>query len=113
MLVLDVYKRQALKNGNAIPVTGIKPVTTAIFIITCIPIKVVIPTANKLPKLSGARIAVSIPLQIKTANNAIIAKHPIKPSSSATIENIKSFCGSDMYKNFCLLSPKSYSKKAS
>ena len=81
--------------------------------IACRPIKDVIPTATRLPNISGARIAIKIPLQIKMANNVITTKHPIKPSSSASTAKIKSFCGSDMYKNFCLLSPKTYTKKTS
>ena len=55
--------------------------------------------------MSGAFIAIKIPLQIKIANKQIIMTQPIKPSSSATIEKIKSFCGSEIYKYFCLLSP--------
>lgn len=72
--------------------------------------KAVIPIATKLPNKSGALIAIKTPLQIKTANKIRTAMHPIKPNSSPNIEKIKSLCGSGMYKNFCLLSPQSYSK---
>lgn len=65
----------------------------------------VIPIAIKLPNISGARIAINIPLQIKIANSIKTATHPINPNSSPKMEKIKSLCGSGMYKNFCLLSP--------
>ena len=84
---------------------GIDDVTTPIFIITCIPINVVIPVANRLPNISGDFIAIKIPLQINIANSKITITQPIKPNSSANIENIKSLCGSGIYKYFCLLSP--------
>lgn len=84
---------------------GIDDVTTAIFIIACSPINDVIPTASKLPNISFDLTAISNPLQIKIANNNITTAHPINPNSSARTENIKSLCGSGMYKNFCLLSP--------
>lgn len=89
---------------------GIDDVTTAIFIIACVPINVVIPTANKLPNISGALIAIKTPLHTNIANNAITAIHPINPNSSANTANIKSLCGSGIYKYFCLLFPQSYSK---
>lgn len=75
----------------AFRVAGIDDVTTAILIITCIPIIAVIPHATKLPNISGAFIAIKIPLQIKMANKIITNVHPIKPSSSAKTEKIKSF----------------------
>ena len=90
-------------NGRGIPVAGIDDVTTAIFIITCIPTIAVIPTATKLPNISGAFIAINIPLQIKIANKTITKAHPINPNSSAKTEKIKSFCGSGKYRYFCLL----------
>lgn len=65
----------------------------------------VIPTANKLPNMSGARMAIRTPLHIKIANKINTIVHPINPNSSPNIEKIKSLCGSGMYKNFCLLSP--------
>ncbi len=65
----------------------------------------VIPTATRLPNISGARIAMRTPLHIKIANNINTMVHPINPTSSPNIEKIKSLCGSGMYKNFCLLSP--------
>ena len=93
-------------NGRDIPVTGIRDVTTAMFIIICSPISAVIPMASRLPNESGALVAITIPLQIKIPNKIIIALHPMNPNSSAITEKIKSFCGSAMYKYFCLLSPK-------
>lgn len=72
---------------------------------TCIATNDVIPTAIKLPNISGAFIAIKIPLQIKIANNTNTTAQPTKPNSSANIENIKSLCGSGKYKYFCLLSP--------
>lgn len=56
--------------------------------------------------MSGARIAIKTPLHIKIANKIKTAAHPMKPNSSPNIEKIKSLCGSGIYKNFCLLSPR-------
>lgn len=80
-------------------------VTTAILIIACNPINEVIPTATRLPNMSGALIAINNPLHTKIANKIITNVHPINPNSSARTEKIKSLCGSGMYKYFCLLSP--------
>lgn len=80
-------------------------VTTAIFIIACIPIMVVIPIAKRLPNMSGAFIAITIPLQIKIAKSNITTTQPINPNSSANTEKIKSLCGNGKYKYFCLLCP--------
>ena len=91
---------------GAFRVAGIDEVTTAMFIITCIPTSAVIPDATKLPNMSGAFIAIRIPLHINIANSTITNAHPIKPNSSAKTENIKSFCGSGKYKYFCLLWPR-------
>ncbi len=73
--------------------------------ITCIATSAVIPIASKLPNISGALIAIKIPLHINIANNIKTIAHPINPSSSPKIEKMKSLCGSGIYKNFCLLSP--------
>ncbi len=72
----------------------------------CNPINDVIPTASKLPNISGAFIAISSPLHIKIANNKITIAHPINPNSSANTAKIKSLCGSGKYKYFCFPSPK-------
>ena len=87
----------------AFRVAGIDDVTTATFIITCKPTIAVIPAATRLPNISGAFIAIRIPLQINIANKTITNVHPKNPNSSAKTENIKSFCGSGRYKYFCLL----------
>ena len=55
--------------------------------------------------MSGALIAIRIPLHMNIANKINTATLPIKPNSSPNIEKIKSLCGSGMYRNFCLLSP--------
>ncbi len=73
--------------------------------ITCMATSAVIPIATKLPNMSGARIAIKIPLHMKIANKINTATQPINPNSSPNIEKIKSLCGSGIYKNFCLLSP--------
>ena len=73
------------------------------FIIACNPIKDVIPTATKLPNISGAFIAARTPLHINIPNKAITIAQPTNPNSSAKTANIKSVCGSDIYKYFCLL----------
>ncbi len=73
--------------------------------ITWIATNAVIPTATKLPNMSGALIAINTPLHINIANSIKTATHPINPNSSPNIEKMKSLCGSGMYKNFCLLSP--------
>lgn len=63
------------KNGNVIPVTGIKPITTPILIITWIAIIEIIPTARKLPYKSGAFKAIRIPRHNNKANNKITKSH--------------------------------------
>ena len=42
---------------------------------------------------------------MKIPNKPITIAHPTKPNSSANTAKIKSVCGSDMYKYFCLLWP--------
>ena len=74
-------------------------------IIACSPISEVIPTAIKLPNISGALILITIPLQTNSKNNIITAAHPTNPNSSAKTAKIKSLWGSDMYKYFCVLFP--------
>ena len=49
--------------------------------------------------------AISTPRHTKSPNRRIINAAPTKPSSSHTIEKIKSFCGSDTYRYFCLELP--------
>ena len=73
--------------------------------ITCIATKAVIPVASKLPNMSGAFIAIKIPLQINIANNINTTEQKINTNTSHNIEKIKSLCGSGIYKYFCLLSP--------
>ena len=72
----------------------------------------VIPIAIKLPNISGAFIAITIPRHMNTANSKITIVHPTKPNSSDKTANIKSLCGSDMYRYFCLLCPKTYTKQS-
>ena len=98
--------------AEAFRVTGIEFVTTAILIITCIAIIAVIPVASKLPNMSGARIAISMPLHMNITNNNITTTQPTKPNSSASTEKMKSLCGNGKYKYFCLLFPKSCSEQA-
>jgi hypothetical protein len=89
-----------LKKGNETPVGGIEFVTTATFRRLCTAIREVIPTARRLPKVSGALSAIFIPRQMKIVNNNSTTTTPINPSSSARIENIKSLCGSGIHRNF-------------
>ena len=72
-----------------------------------------IPIATKLPNISGALIAVIMPLQTNIAKSKITTIQPTKPNSSAIIENMKSFCGSGMYKYFCVLFPRPTPKSPS
>ena len=58
------------------------------FIIAWNPINAVIPQASKLPNISGAFIAVTIPLHMKIPNSNITNMQPINPNSSATTANI-------------------------
>ena len=50
--------------------------------------------------MSGAFIAIKIPLHTNNANNIITTVQPINPNSSASTENIKSLCGNGKYKYF-------------
>jgi len=65
----------------------------------------VIPIATRLPNMSGALMAIRMPLHMNMANKTNTATLPMNPNSSPNMEKIKSLCGSGMYKNFCLLSP--------
>ena len=84
---------------------GIVFVTTAMFNTACKPTCAVKPTANILPNLSGALIAITNPLQTSNTNNNITKVAPINPNSSHTTEKTKSLCGSGKNKNFCLDPP--------
>ena len=88
--------------GIGIPVTGILPVTTATFIISCIATTDIIPVDKSLPYISFALIATLMPAAINTINNAIISIPPKNPVSSTIIEKIKSLYGSGIYSAFCL-----------
>ncbi|MNJ01271.1 hypothetical protein D3C73_1608540 [compost metagenome] len=54
----------------------------------------VMPAASRLPKVSGAVMAVRMPRQTRMVNSTITNPAPIKPSSSEIMEKIKSVCGS-------------------
>ena len=88
------------QNGIDIPVTGIKLVTTAMFNNTCNVIKVIIPITKSLANVSLELSAITNPRQINSANNKITNNAPTKPSSSHTIEKIKSLWASGIYKCF-------------
>ena len=66
---------------------------------TWIATNVVIPTANKLPNMSGALIAINTPLHIKIANKINTATHPINTSSYPKIENMYSVAKSELFRN--------------
>ena len=106
-LCLDIFRRTpipiifntkeeppALIKGRGTPVTGIEPVTTAMFMMACIAIIEVIPTAKRVPKLFFALYATLIPLQTNIRKSTMINRQPMSPNSSPMIEKIKSLCGS-------------------
>lgn len=82
------------------PVTGRVAVTTAILMMVSMATSEVIPMAIRLPIISGAFIEIRTPRHMSRRKRTITVKAPTKPSSSATIEKIKSFWGSGMYRYF-------------
>ena len=102
---LYIYKQDKAVFSMDIPVVGTVAVTTEILIIAWTAICVVIPTAISEPNISVVLIAIKIPLHMKIINSATTIIQPTNPSSSANIENMKSLCGSGIYKYFCLLFP--------
>ena len=73
---------------------GSNPSTTLIFTNACNTSIIVMPSARKAPKLSGARIAVRIPRQAITQKHNTTRLAPIRPVSSEITEKIKSVNGS-------------------
>ena len=83
-----------LKNGRLMPVLGSRSVITRMLRITCSPTCEVRPTPKSVPNLSFAFMDMVMPLQTSSAKIPSIMTAPISPSSSQTIANTKSFCGS-------------------
>ena len=73
------------------PVLGTVLVTTAIFKMVCKPTCAVRPTAMRQPNLSLARRAITNPRHSKRANRMMMIAAPMSPSSSQTMEKMKSF----------------------
>ena len=87
-------------NGSGIPVSGAIPSTANRLTAACPQTRVVSPAASRFPKGSRQFRAIRNPAQAKTANAAITAVVPIRPSSSPTIAKIMSVCASGRYEIF-------------
>ncbi len=81
-----------LTNGSGIPVTGMSPVTAAMFITAWTPIMIVRPPATSLANRSEADNAILIPAHTSTPNAAMTEMVPSSPSSSPMIAKMKSVC---------------------
>ncbi|OPZ63451.1 MAG: hypothetical protein BWY85_01694 [Firmicutes bacterium ADurb.Bin506] len=88
------------------PVMGMEPVTTAIFMAACNVIMHVIPAASSEPKVSGALNDALNPRAPTTAYSNKTKPVPRRPSSSPMMAKMKSVCCSGRYWNFCLLMPR-------
>lgn len=72
-------------NGSGIPVTGIRPTTTATLMNAWMQIQDVIPAASRAPNVSGAPREVRIPRYPNTRNRPITSSPPRSPNSSPMI----------------------------
>ena len=88
------------KKGKGIPVRGSKRVCAERFITICVPKKTVIAPAKSFPNISGAFIAILIPLQTIKVKIKIMKREPRSPVSSAIIAKIESVVLSGMYAYF-------------
>ena len=82
------------------PVVGMLPVTTAILSSNCMPTLLISPITSRDENVSGAFMAMTNPRHISTMKSTITATAPTSPSSSQTIEKMKSFCGSGSQRCF-------------
>ncbi len=81
-----------LIKGNVMPVMGIEPVTTAMFIAACRATIIVMPAARRDPKESGALSEALNPRHAKIAYRNTTRAAPKKPSSSPIMAKMKSVC---------------------
>ena len=94
------------KKGREMPVLGMVLVTTATFSTACSATCTTNPTTSSAPKRSGAWAAMTMPRHSSSTNSPTIAQAPTKPSSSQTMEKMKSFCGSGTKRCFWRLLPR-------
>ena len=59
------FEPPALMKGKALPANGIKPTITDILINASMPIQSASPEANKVPSMSGARRAITMPRETR------------------------------------------------
>ena len=79
------------KKGSEMPVLGMVLVTTATFSTACRATCTTNPTTSSAPNRSGAWAAIVMPRQSSSTNSPTTAQAPTKPSSSQTMEKMKSF----------------------
>ena len=79
------------KKGSEMPVLGMVLVTTATFSTACRATCTTNPTTSSAPNRSGAWAAMVMPRQSSSTNSPTTAQAPTKPSSSQTMEKMKSF----------------------
>ena len=79
--VTTMLEPPALMKGSALPVKGINPTITAMFIKASRPIQVVRPKASKAPNWSWAFLAMTKPRQMRRANKSSKKKPPMIPVS--------------------------------
>ena len=74
------------------PVTGMSPVTAAMFIAAWVTIIAVIPPTKRRPKMSRVPSAIRTPAYAKRTKPRTIANVPSSPTSSPMMANTKSVC---------------------
>ena len=84
----------AEKKGSEMPVFGTRLLTTAMLRMVWMATWAVIPVTTRAEKRSGALKAMVKPRQMSRIKSKMMMQAPIKPSSSQTMEKMKSFCGS-------------------
>ena len=92
--------------GSGMPVTGSTPITAPTLMTAWLAIHVVIPTASRLPKRSGARVAARSPNQARAKNATRSMTAPNRPSSSPTTEKMKSVWALGRRPHFCRPPPR-------
>ena len=93
-------------NGKGIPNTGISPIATPIFIITCVIRQPAIPPTRYLEKYDFELLATPIIKKNNEKNEKRIITIPTKPVSSAKFAIAKSVSTSGIQLYFCTPLPK-------
>ncbi len=83
-----------LIKGSAIPVVGMSPVTTIIFMRPCVVSMRIMPRASRRPKTSSHRLPMPMPVHNRMSNMSMTMAAPNRPISSQMGAKIKSVVSS-------------------